>query len=185
MREALHARLAVEHAHERDTTLFVDEMGLSGLARVDVAVVNGHLSGFELKSASDTLRRLPSQADIYSRVFDYVTLVVADKHVSHALPIIPDWWGVYRASEAATGVVELETLRPAVLNTHVVALAVAELLWRPECLDILHRYDADKGYRSKSRLVLWERLTEVLTLEDLQRETRQALKARTHWRSAA
>lgn len=47
-------------------TLVVDELDLCGLTRVDVAVVNGHLSGFEIKGSTDSLRRLPGQVAVYS-----------------------------------------------------------------------------------------------------------------------
>ncbi len=49
-------------------TLVVDELDLCGLTRVDVAVVNGHLSGFEIKGSTDSLRRLPGQVTVYSQV---------------------------------------------------------------------------------------------------------------------
>ena len=52
--------------HEDDpATRIVEEMGIwAGSVRIDIAVINGELSGFELKSDSDTLQRLPLQADI-------------------------------------------------------------------------------------------------------------------------
>jgi hypothetical protein len=59
IRAALHAHLIVEHQEEPDTR-FLDELSLCGLVRVDVAVINGTLAGYELKSDQDTLRRLPA-----------------------------------------------------------------------------------------------------------------------------
>ncbi|WP_052770006.1 sce7726 family protein [Paenibacillus sp. IHB B 3415] len=53
------------------TTIVVDELDVCfGSARVDVAVINGRLHGFEIKSESDNLDRLPSQIEFYSRVFE-------------------------------------------------------------------------------------------------------------------
>ncbi|WP_197480754.1 sce7726 family protein [Rhodococcus sp. EPR-157] len=72
---------------------------------MDVAVVNGALSGFELKSARDTLRRLPKQIEIYSRVLDHAVLVVADNHLDSAMSLVPDWWGVVSAQGSAGAVV--------------------------------------------------------------------------------
>lgn len=92
VRDALHRRLAHERAGD-DSTFVLDELGLCQQVRVDVAVINGRMSGYELKSERDTLRRLPAQIDVYSRVLDFATLVVAQKHHDHALPLLPDWWG--------------------------------------------------------------------------------------------
>lgn len=183
VRTALHGQLEVEHAHERASTLLVDELGLCGAVRVDVAVVNGALSGFELKSASDTLKRLPVQVDYYSRVLDYATLVVAKNHVDAALQITPRWWGCYVASWDGSSVTLRKRRRPK-LNPGIDPYSLAQLLWREESLEVLVRHNAARGVMSKPRTVLWERLAETLSLEVLRSEVRQALKARTSWRSA-
>lgn len=182
VRTALHGQLEREHATERDSTLFVDELGLCGAVRVDVAVVNGALSGFELKSASDTLKRLPVQVDYYSRVLDYATLVVATNHLEAALSITPRWWGCYVAKWDGE-VVNLRTRRLPKPNPKIDPYSLAQLLWRDEALETLVRHNAARGVMSKPRTALWVRLAETLSLHDLRAEVRQALKARTSWRS--
>lgn len=182
VRRALHGQLLEDHATELDTTLFVDELGLCGEARVDVAVVNAALSGFELKSASDTLRRFPTQVEVYSRVLDYATLVVAENHLDHALPLLPDWWGcsvVRWDGELA----HLDELRPATFNPGIDAYAVAQLLWWDEAFGTLETLDAAKGMRSKPRTKLWEKLVAATELTELRDLVREHLKARTGWRS--
>jgi hypothetical protein len=77
---------------------------LTFAVRVDVAVLNGHLAGYELKSERDTLRRLPARVQVYSGVLDWATLVVAERHVEHARPLLPDWWGILIASSAESDV---------------------------------------------------------------------------------
>jgi hypothetical protein len=70
IRPALRSRLLVEHAHDPETVL-IEELGLRrGLVRVDIAVVNGLLHGYEIKSDRDSLRRLAKQVDVYSAVLD-------------------------------------------------------------------------------------------------------------------
>lgn len=183
VRTALHAKLEVEHAHERASTLLLDELGLCGAVRVDVAVVNGALSGFELKSAADTLKRLPVQVDYYSRVLDYSTLVVAENHVDAALRMTPRWWGCSVATWDGHSVTLRERRRPK-LNPSIDPYSLAQLLWREESLQVLERHDAARGVRGKPRTALWERLAESLSLEVLRAEVRQGLKARKSWRSA-
>lgn len=75
-------RSKVEAIHKDDpTTTIVDELGLrQGEVRVDLAVVNGVLKGYEIKSLADTLRRLPTQVSIYSQILDYASIVLAEEH---------------------------------------------------------------------------------------------------------
>ncbi len=89
LRTALLCRLDRRHSDDPDT-LIVHEMGLRhGAARVDVAVVNGSLHGYELKSDSDSLKRLARQARIYSSVLDRVTLVVGGRHAEVVTRMVP------------------------------------------------------------------------------------------------
>jgi hypothetical protein len=61
VRRAVKSWLAAEYAFDDDTRI-VEEMGVwSGSVRIDIAIINGSLSGYELKSDRDTLDRLPHQ----------------------------------------------------------------------------------------------------------------------------
>jgi len=61
VRRAVKASLGAEYAHDADTRM-VEEMGVwSGSVRIDIAIINGALTGYELKSDRDTLERLPRQ----------------------------------------------------------------------------------------------------------------------------
>jgi len=61
-------------------------------------VVNGKLHGYEIKSDADTLKRLPAQAEVYSAVFDLVTIVVGEHHLDTVRAIVPEWWGIVKAA---------------------------------------------------------------------------------------
>lgn len=183
VRVALHAELLDVHSSDLAATRFVDELDLCGEVRVDVAVLNGSFSGFELKSARDNLRRLPKQVDFYSKTLDFASLVVANNHYRSALSLIPDWWGVISASESETeGRVFLEHCRPARPNPGIEVQYLARLLWRDELLGELVRLGHDRGVRSKPRRVLLERLCEVSTQEDIRFLVRETLKSRSRWR---
>ena len=70
IRTALRSRLMASDAAERDTVV-LDELGVfCGQARIDLALVNGSLHGYEIKSNRDSLRRLGGQMALYSRVLD-------------------------------------------------------------------------------------------------------------------
>jgi len=156
-------------------------MGIwSGTVRIDVAVINGEMHGFELKSAKDTLARLPAQRDIYSLVFDRLTLVVAENHRSKALSIIPDWWGVISAKEHSDGVA-LEDFRQAELNPEISKMQVARLLWRTEALGCLGENGGTTGLKSAAAEKLAAELCARLDLAELRAAVRAKLKKREHW----
>lgn len=183
VRGALYDRLHAEHAAVLPQTRFVDELDLCGRVRVDVAVVNGELAGYELKSARDTLQRLPQQVAVYSRVLDRATAVVAERHLSHARETLPVWWGVIVATVAG-GPLALHTERVASPNPAIDPTALVQLLWRDEVLDYLAMRGLDHGVRGASRARLWDRLARSVPLDELRLLVRERLKIRTGWRSA-
>ncbi len=105
-----------------------------GAARVDVAVVNGSLHGYELKSDSDSLGRLARQAHVYSSVLDRVTLVAGRRHLEEAMGLVPYWWGVQVAEMKPRGSVLFSSVRRARKNPSQDPVSVAKLLWREEAL---------------------------------------------------
>lgn len=182
IRAALRRRFAVDHAGD-DDTLVVEELGLcQGAGRVDLAVINGSMAGWEIKSARDTLDRLPGQIDIYAQVLDEVTLVASERHVAHALDVLPGWWGV-EVAVAVNDEVLIEPARTGARNPDVRPLAVAQLLWRDEALGLLERLGLSGGLRSKPRAVLWDALATQVPERDLRRHVREALRARDRWRT--
>jgi len=178
----LAVRAHLHSLHEGDSsTRIVEEMGIwSGAVRIDIAVINGELSGFELKSDRDTLDRLPLQADYYSRVFDRLTLVVGTRHVEKASVMLPDWWGITVATGTDAGVT-LAEMRLADRNPNIESYLLAQLLWKEEALAVLEKYSLAKGWRSKPAKAIHERLARELPHDALSAEVRAGLKARQEW----
>lgn len=180
VREAILTRLNAEHESDADTRI-VEEMGVwAGSVRVDVAVINGELAGYELKSDRDTLTRLPLQADIYSRVFDKMYLVVGERHAPKARRIIPRWWGVIVA-KSKNGTITLREVREAKPNPSPDPFLVSQLMWKDEALVVLERHGLAKGWRSKTADAIHRHLSESLTAEQLSEAVRSTLKARLGW----
>lgn len=190
MREPqIRARLlaSLHHRYGADpTTLIRQELGLcAGARRVDVAVINGELNGFEIKSDQDTLERLAGQAEAYGMVLDRVTLVTTSRYLDQAARIVPDWWGLIRAEpsieEAAADQIALTSVRPAMENIGHDAFALAQLLWRDEALAALQTLDLHHGLSRSRRWILWQRLAETVPLVELKRVVRDRLRARPGW----
>jgi hypothetical protein len=168
------------------TTKVVEELGVThGAARIDVALIDGLIHGYELKSDADTLVRLRSQMKIYNLVFDKVTLIVGKTHLHNAIKIVPDWWGIQVAKISTSGETVFYTIREADDNKEQDLISIASLLWRGEALDILEQLGMAVGVRSKPKKTIYERLVEVMDADLLKHKVRESLCARTNWRVAA
>ena len=177
--EAVEDRLRQQH--QGHPTIYRREFGICvGAGRVDVAAVNGAITACEVKSVADGLSRLPGQAERYGQVADYAILAVERRHPERVAALVPDWWGVWHAVRQE-GTVTLKVLRHPMPNPSVNPLAVAQLLWRAEALEVLQRRRLQKGLLTATRWRLWERLAEELPLQELREEVRVALKARREW----
>jgi len=169
---------------EKDpSTLVIDELGLlQGKFRIDVAVINGRFHGYEIKSASDNLDRLAAQQSTYNQIFDRMTLVADERHVAQALKIIPDWWGLIAVS-MRDGQPFLNEIWPSRHNYSIEPISLCQLLWREEALQMLADMGLASSVRTKSRKLMWQMLTAVLTLDELRAAVSYKLKNRTGWRS--
>ncbi|MEI2829683.1 sce7726 family protein [Pseudomonas mosselii] len=78
-----------------DDAVLINEMVVANWARrADLALANGRLHGFEIKSAFDSLKRLPGQIESFQKHFDKVTVVAASKFIPEILKSYPDEVGV-------------------------------------------------------------------------------------------
>ena len=167
-----------------------EELGVRhGKARIDIAVVNGIMHGYEIKSDRDTLQRLPEQMGVYNSVFDQITLVVGKSHLYDAINLVPDWWGIVLTKFNADGRIVFHSIREAKDNKDTqVPVSIARMLWRAEALKILEERNEAAGIRSKTREVIYKKLVEVLEddISTLKGYVRNALLiSRGDWRSAA
>jgi hypothetical protein len=182
IRRSLHASQLQLHRAEPDT-LVLDEFGLcQGAARIDVAVINGQLNGYEIKSDRDKLDRLPSQVEAYNRVLDTIVLVTGSRYADRIVTLLPSWWGIFIAN-GAEAQIRFEAVREPNINPECDPFAIAQLLWRDEALALLEDYQLHKGVKSKPRQVLWQTLAKELPVLDLKSAVRKALKSRPGWRS--
>ncbi len=168
---------------EDGASRIVQELSLcQGQARVDVAVVNGQLHGYEIKSKNDTLDRLAGQVAVYSRVLDRCTLVVEESHLEKAHSMLPSWWGIISVWEDR-GKIRMGQTVKGMDNPAPDPYALAQLLWQAEALAILERHGlAAPGLEKKPRRHLWKRLAEALHYAVLSEEVRTTLKSRSSWR---
>lgn len=182
IRENFH-RKVLARCHSAPKVLVIDELGLKhGKCRADIAVVNGRLTGYEIKSDEDSMDRLHDQVEVYSAVFDRATIVVGVKHAKTVRSLVPHWWGIVIGHHRKGPTVDFQTLRSARPNKGVDPYAVAQLLWSNEAACILEELGEPPSILRQRRSVLYERLADRLSLTELGRRVRRCLKSRENWR---
>ena len=180
VREAMRPWLSAQFAHD-PSSRFVEEMCVwNGSARIDMAVINGSLHGYEIKSERDTLERLDEQMALYDQVFDRLTLVAAERHLLKAEPRVAPWWGLTCVSIVG-GSLMLRLVRRAKRNPSRDKVQLARLLWKSEQLCILDKIGLARGARSKSVEQLSQILAASLSERALSAHVRELLKTRTGW----
>lgn len=182
IRRALHAKRLRKIKAQPDT-LVIDELGLAhARSRVDVAVINGCIHGYEIKSAKDNLDRLDSQIDIYRQTLQKLTIVAAPKHIESIFADAPDWCGVIAAEQGPRGGISFHVLRNAAANPDIDPVMMAHLLWRDEVIRLLDR----AGYAPKDlrrpRKQLYQMLCEAMTLAEIAASIRSFMVQRRTWR---
>jgi hypothetical protein len=182
IRGALRDKLRSIHANEPDTAI-IDELSLAqGEARVDLAVINGSFSGYEIKSDLDTFIRLPNQLAVYELCFNTLTIVVGSSHIAACKGSVPTWWGVWEAIRLPDSTVELRERRAPRDNPRISPEQVVQLLWRDEAFEAIVKRGHEVRAKA-TRKELWSLLTKLLDRQELFQTVREQLRARGDWRS--
>ena len=182
IRAALHAK-KLQHYRASPDAIVVDELGLAhAKVRVDIAVINGCVHGYEIKSSLDTLDRLPAQLDVYKQSLGKLTIVCAPKHTDRVQKLAPDWCGILEAEKGTRGAVAFASVRRGRYNPEINAEHLAHLLWRPEAMALLAQHGASPRLLRQSRKLLYRHLAELMTINQLTEAIRNFMQARRVWR---
>jgi hypothetical protein len=182
IRSAFHERV-LKNAHEDHNTFVIDELGLkNGECRADIAVLNGKMIGYEIKTENDTLNRLPAQAVSYTHIFDKAFIIVAKKHLEASIKLIPTWWGVYLIKNTDCGNYEFEQLRSAKVNTEQDSFSMAQLLWKEEALDLANNVLCLNIKMRVPRQEIYEIIAKHYHPKELSEVVIKYLKKRPQWR---
>lgn len=164
-------------------SVVINEFGLNhGQNRADIIIVNGRLTGYEIKSDCDSLRRLRQQITSYNSIFDRVYMITTSRHLEAIQRVLPEWWGIILANEGKRGAIHFKSLRKAKANLSVDDSTIVRLLWRNEAQEVL-RLLGLKGSKIRERR---ERLYSYIVLRmdshELRRTVRNYLMNRKDWR---
>lgn len=180
IRNVLHSHLKKENKAIKDT-IIIDELDIcSGLSRIDVAVINGVIHGYEIKSEVDTLKRLPLQMNYYNKSLEKISVATNPVHLKAIKKYVPKWWGLILVNENKK--VNLTEIRKAKINPEVEGKSLLQLLWKEELFDITRKYNV-KVKKGSNKKVLQENIAAALELKTISQEVRTTLKSRQNWRS--
>jgi len=182
IRRSAHRQLFRDH-HTAPGTLVVDELGLRhGSARADIAIVNGRLVAYEIKSERDSLHRLKNQVAAYDAIFDNITIIVGPKHERRVAQRIPRHWGIIIAQRGKLGAVRFEFQRKARMNRRIDLFAIAQLLWRTEVMGLLQSTGVSNQLLRQPRTALYRHLVSSMPAQTLKAAVRNCLRTRRNWR---
>ena len=168
------------------STLVIEELGLDhGANRLDIAVVNSSIHGYEIKSAKDTLLRLPDQLEAYSAALEKLTVVAAPCHIEQLSESLPQWSGLISAEFGPRGGILLRNLREAQHNPLIDRFRTAHLLWKNEAKSLLSRTGYDPIPSRCTRKELYALIAERVTLSQLREFIKESFSHRTNWRDHA
>jgi hypothetical protein len=180
IRQAIRASL--EASHRGEDAVIVDELKVSlGSGRIDVAVINGRLEGYEIKSDKDSLHRLPKQVAMFGAVAERMTLVTGRRHLDKAIEVVPDWWSVVACSSNDGAQITFERIRRGRINRKLDKTALVETLERDEIVHMLASVNLDKGFRSATYRVLAERAILNMSTDQISKYVKRILKVRARF----
>jgi len=128
-----------------DKFRIIDELVI-GKARADIVIVKDSLTGYEIKSDTDTYKRLPGQIKEYDIYFQKNYLAVGAVNIKTAANHIPPYWGIMYFSETENGVLHTEIVRKAEPSPKFNLKKQLSLLWRKELNAILKTNNLAKCY---------------------------------------
>lgn len=179
--KALVRRLIRSFLPEDDVTIFEEfQLAPYGRAYADMAVCDDEeWCGYEIKSASDSLKRLPAQMVHYGRIFDRCTLIAAPKHLELATALLPAWWCITELRINATfDESKLRVVREGGRNPSIDSKAIAKLLRRAEADAILLNAGIFAPLRRGSRKAFGEAVHSMIPLPTLKAAVVAAVAAR-------
>lgn len=158
----------------------IDELEIDGgKARIDIALIDKCIHGYELKSDADNLSRLPRQMHYYSKALDRITLVVGYSLVFDALEMIPSWWGVQVVEKDQKGGITFVVIRDSHNNPNLDPFSMIRLLNAAEVCSVLSAKNIRFSTKSVSSGAVYSLMASHFSLQQIKCFVRQSLLTRT------
>src|SRR5690625_1860794 len=120
----------IKYDNKNKSYRIIEEQVISnGQARIDIAVSNGKLIGYEIKSDHDSLSRLDNQIKHYNKTFENITIIVGKKFEHVIKSRVPSYWGIMVAYKDEHERINIQKVRESKSNGNISKPYVLELLW--------------------------------------------------------
>lgn len=182
IRQSFHKKKLHKH-HANKNTLVINELGLHhGKNRADIAVINGHFIGYEIKGNADSLSRLKQQVHSYNNIFSKNYIIVGTRYQKVIHKYVPKYWGIIISEKGKRNAINFILARKAYRNENTSIASIIRLLWRSEVVDILKHNQISPKLLRQPRSILYKILLGIYPEKKLQRITIEYLKRRKDWR---
>lgn len=171
----------VDKYKNADSCLILEEVGIMhGSSIVDLTVISKFYNqAFEIKSAQDSLTRLPKQLKDYIQVFDYITIISQPSHLEEIKGIAPHFVGIMLAYDNG----DLEYVRQPTANSFVRKEKLIQLLWRDEVYKIL-RENGHKKISHLSNAKVKKLACSTYDIKAIREMVFNVLKSRSDWKKS-
>ena len=163
-----------------ENSLILEEVGIMhGNSIVDLAVFSPFFNqAFEIKSAQDSLTRLPKQLQDYIQVFDYITVITQPSHLEDIKRICPKFIGILVVyNDWDMEYVQKPTASPVVNKKKLI-----QVLWRDEVYSFL-KAKGIKGHSGSSNAKVKKIACDNATVQEIRQLVFKTLKNRPEWKS--
>lgn len=177
IREPLHHWLEAKYAQKSETEILHELKMPRPSARIDVAVVNGSLCGYEIKSDVDNFARLDQQKAAFAAVFDKVSIVTTIRHLDRAERVVPKWWGIVVATVTRDGI-RFRAKRTARLNHLADLRPLLYMLTRSELVRILNASNFHARLSRRGLADLIDFIVDNVSAKEIRSRVRDILRER-------
>jgi hypothetical protein len=129
-------KLSERYFHKRNIVAAY-EMRVNN-SRADFITINGNTTSFEIKSAHDNFTKFPKQSTDYLSVFEFNNLVVDHVHLSKALDLLPEYYGLWTYKNG-----KYRQIKKAVYNDQINPASQLGLLSKKERLGSFPEYQGN------------------------------------------
>lgn len=177
VRKLLLSELQKKYQNDPNTKI-INELGIDfGASRIDIAVVNGILHGYEIKSDLDTLERLPRQMKYYNKLFQRMTIVSSRKYYNEVRELVPQWWGIKIVSADGSRLIDKRKGR---LKSSQNKELLLKLLWKKDLEKFIDYTNYPKSYKKYRKNKLINLFKEEVSIEIIRPFVYSVLKERNN-----
>ena len=163
IRSELHTYLRRTRIAHVPSSMLIDELTFTvgrQEGRADVVLVDDRLHCYEIKSDGDKLTRLSKiQIKLYSKVMDFLSVVVTPKHLTSVKRRVPATWGIYTFENNV-----IQQVRAASISELVEPRALAGLLWKDRALQLLSDNGLERGFSNKPKWRMHDFIAEQIDM---------------------